>query len=94
MRTYEARLNAVAVTFAALVVGLLAAPAAAPGQSLPESLDARELYGTACAACHGPDGRGIEPSVLGFDTPLPDFTDCSFATPEPDVDWMAVMHSG
>ncbi len=24
----------------------------------------------------------------------PDFTDCSFATPEPDADWMAVMHDG
>ena len=31
---------------------------------------------------------------MGFDTPLPDFTDCSFSTVEPDADWMAVAHGG
>jgi hypothetical protein len=31
---------------------------------------------------------------VGFDLPLPDFTDCSFATVEPDADWLAVTHSG
>jgi hypothetical protein len=31
---------------------------------------------------------------VGFDTPLPDFTKCSFATVEPDADWMAVSHDG
>ena len=54
----------------------------------------RELYRTACAACHGAEGRGAPPATVGFDTPIPDFTDCSFATPEPDADWMAVMHDG
>lgn len=54
----------------------------------------RERYEAACAACHGSDGRGKAQSIVGFDTPIPDFTDCSFATPEPDVDWMAVMHDG
>jgi hypothetical protein len=33
-------------------------------------------------------------STVGFETPLPDFTDCSFATPEADADWMAVAHDG
>jgi hypothetical protein len=33
-------------------------------------------------------------SAVGFDTPLPDFTNCSFATPEADADWLAVSHSG
>jgi mono/diheme cytochrome c family protein len=54
----------------------------------------RGLYETACAACHGPDGRGAPPATVGFDTPLPDFTDCSFATPEPDADWLAIIHEG
>jgi hypothetical protein len=49
---------------------------------------------SACAACHGTDGRGTPQSTVGFDTPIPDFTDCSFATPEPDADWLAVMHDG
>ena len=58
------------------------------------SLSGAELYRTACATCHGPDGRGREQSHVGFDVPLPDFTDCSFATREPDADWLAVAHQG
>ena len=53
-----------------------------------------ELYRGACAACHGPDGRGAPQSTVGFDTPLPDFTSCSFATPEAAADWIAVVHDG
>ncbi len=53
-----------------------------------------ELYQKACAACHGADGRGTAAALLGFDTALPDFTDCSFATREPDADWIAVAHQG
>lgn len=52
------------------------------------------LYQAACETCHGTDGKGAPRSVVGFDTPLPDFSDCSFATPEPDRDWMAVVHLG
>jgi mono/diheme cytochrome c family protein len=54
----------------------------------------RDLYRTACAACHGVDGRGVAQIQLGFDTPVPDFTDCSFSTVEPDGDWLAVSHDG
>ena len=74
----------------------------AAGLTVPNSADqlpagqdeGRELYVAACAACHGPDGRGQPRHTVGFETPLPDFTDCGFATPEPDVDWMAIVHSG
>ena len=52
------------------------------------------LYKEACAACHGADGKGQERSAVGFDLALPDFTDCSFATREPDADWLAVSHDG
>jgi hypothetical protein len=53
-----------------------------------------ELYQEACAACHGPDGGGMDVSRVGFDIPLPDFTDCQFASREPDGDWLAVIHDG
>ena len=32
--------------------------------------------------------------MVGFDVPLPDFTNCAFATAEPDPDWYAVVHEG
>lgn len=53
-----------------------------------------ELYRAACAACHGIDGTSAPQSTVGFDTPLPDFTDCAFATVEPNADWLAVVHDG
>jgi len=54
----------------------------------------RELYLEACATCHGSDGTGAPPSQVGFDIPLPDFTDCDFAAREPNGDWLAVAHAG
>ena len=54
----------------------------------------KTCYRAACATCHGPDGRGSAKSVVGFDVPLPDFSDCAFATAEPDPDWEAVVHEG
>jgi mono/diheme cytochrome c family protein len=53
-----------------------------------------ELYLDTCATCHGIDGAGKAATVLGFDVPTPDFTDCNFATREPDADWMTVAHEG
>jgi mono/diheme cytochrome c family protein len=63
------------------------------GRSSTEGSGA-ELYRTACVSCHGPDGKGASKSQVGFDVPLPDFTDCRFATPEPDADWAATIHLG
>jgi mono/diheme cytochrome c family protein len=76
---------------------LLLAPAiaAAPpggGDDLPET--GAELYRAACASCHGATGRGAPPSMRGFDVPVPDFTDCRFASREPVADWMIVAHEG
>lgn len=56
--------------------------------------DGRRLYEDSCAACHGSDGRGLSQSQLGFETPVPDFTDCDFANREPYGDWYAVTHQG
>lgn len=57
-------------------------------------LDGARLYEQACAACHGSDGRGRSVADLGFELELPDFTDCEFASREPDPDWHAVIHEG
>ena len=54
----------------------------------------QQLYQAACAACHGSDGRGATQAMTGLETPLPDFTDCRFASREPSADWMAVVHEG
>jgi hypothetical protein len=68
--------------------------AEAHGQGPRDATPGRRLYDAACAACHGADGRGAPQTLLGFDTPIQDFTDCSFSTVEPDEDWMAVAHDG
>jgi hypothetical protein len=89
-----------ATLFLAVILILILANAspsyAAPpaGQRAAEETTGRDLYRNACAACHGIDGRGVAPNLLGFDTPVPDFTDCGFSTVEPDADWMAVSHDG
>jgi hypothetical protein len=72
---------------------LLLAFAAVPASASDFRTD-RAVYLAACAACHGADGRGMPKSAVGFEEPLPDFTDCSFATREPDADWLAVAHAG
>jgi hypothetical protein len=59
---------------------------------LPEDLDplsGAELYAAGCANCHGPDGRGLDRALVGFEEPLPDF-----AAREPSADWIAIAHEG
>jgi mono/diheme cytochrome c family protein len=89
-----------------LLATLLAAVGQAPEHAWAQTRDANGLqvldrldeparvYSTACASCHGADGRGAPKSQVGFETPLPDFTDCNFASREPDADWSAVIHDG
>src|SRR5712664_1775916 len=49
----------------------------------------KEIYEAACIACHGPDGKGMPDTTVGFDKPksFPDFTRCDQTTPELNVDW-------
>ncbi|MFW6201823.1 MAG: c-type cytochrome [Gemmatimonadota bacterium] len=101
-RTCSAGTSAIAALTAS--VWLAVAPARAAAQQPVESRDAsyrpdaasagERLYREACAACHGADGTGAPEALVGFDVPLPDFTDCGFATREPDADWIAVAHQG
>jgi mono/diheme cytochrome c family protein len=83
--------RAVAFIIALSAASLRAGSAQQP--SIPLQ-DGQQIFRAACAACHGPDGRGQPRSTVGFDTPLPDFTDCSFSTPETAADWVSVAHQG
>jgi mono/diheme cytochrome c family protein len=60
-------------------------------------LDAgREIYVAGCASCHGPDGKGQSQNLAGFQRPssFPDFTGCRSSSPEPDLQWRAVITNG
>jgi len=86
MRAHDVvRFSYLAIALAALDLG-----AAAFGQT-PEP---RAVFTAACAACHGDDGRGRSSSELGFETPLPNFTDCDFAARETNADWHTIVHRG
>ncbi|MCW8985860.1 MAG: c-type cytochrome [Thermoanaerobaculales bacterium] len=54
----------------------------------------KAIYTAACSSCHGANGRGAPPSLVGFPTPVPDFTDCDFANREPDSDWVGIAYEG
>jgi mono/diheme cytochrome c family protein len=75
---------------AALLLGV-SVDAQSPGR---QDLNGGQLYDAACAACHGPDGRGQPLARRGFETEPPDFTDCRLTTPEADLDWYSVIHQG
>lgn len=56
----------------------------------------KDIYMAGCVACHGADGRGQSRELQGFERPstFPDFTDCRTSTPEPDVQWQAIITNG
>lgn len=53
-----------------------------------------QLYVAACQSCHGVDGRGAPIAHVGFSDPLPDFTDCSYASREAAQDWHTIVRQG
>jgi hypothetical protein len=57
-------------------------------------LSGRQIFADNCMACHGVDGTGAPSSTVGFDVPLPDFTDPSFSSREPEADWVKVAQEG
>jgi mono/diheme cytochrome c family protein len=81
-------------TDAALRASVIAAATLAACAANAESPDGARVYAQACAACHGTDGRGRTQAEVGFEQPLPDFTDCDFASREQDGDWSAIVHRG
>jgi mono/diheme cytochrome c family protein len=62
--------------------------------ALPKDATGADIFRMTCSTCHGIDGKGSPQSVVGFDVPFPDFTDCSINTPEPGGDWSSVIHRG
>ena len=44
----------------------------------------KEIYEAACIACHGPNGKGMPDTTVGFDKPVsfPDFSRYDQTTPE------------
>ncbi|MCF8109845.1 MAG: c-type cytochrome [Desulfohalobiaceae bacterium] len=82
----------IAAGFSAVL--LAAVSLARAGQADNTARIGKQLYLDSCAACHGVDGRGQPASRVGFETPLPDFSDCDFATREPNGDWYYVAAEG
>jgi len=79
-------------TLAGLLLALAASAGAEAAVDPPPS--GKTLYQSACASCHGPGGRGAPPSLRGFEDPLPDFTDSSFVSREPEWDWTGIAFEG
>jgi hypothetical protein len=79
-----------------VLLPLISTQAIAPLLAAQESRGARaaRVYQSACAACHGPDGRGAPSSRGVLPVPPPDFTECAFATREPDGDWTGIVAEG
>ena len=62
--------------------------------AIPVTRTGEDIFRATCITCHHIDGTGSPRAVVGFDVPLPDFTDCAFATAESDADWHSVVHEG
>ena len=62
----------------------------------PGAQAGEQIFKSACAACHGPDGRGTAKEIAGFERPrtFPDFTACDQTTPEDNTAWKAVITEG
>jgi mono/diheme cytochrome c family protein len=56
----------------------------------------QQIYQAGCVSCHGPDGKGQSQELAGFERPatFPDFSDCPTSTPEPDIQWRAIITNG
>jgi len=80
--------------FAVGVSSAADAPAARVRSDSSATERGEQIFRSTCAACHGADGSGAPRTTVGFDVPLPDFTDCSATSPESAVDWMAVIRDG
>jgi mono/diheme cytochrome c family protein len=66
------------------------------GMVLAQLHTGKEIFHAACVGCHGPDGKGMPQTTVGFMPPstFPDFTDCDATSREPNTDWKAIIHQG
>jgi len=88
-----------AITILALSVSLLSTILRAQNDpsSAVHQQSGKEIFQSACVACHGTDGRGTAQTQIGFKLPdtFPDFTRCDQTTAEPDINWKdVIVHGG
>jgi mono/diheme cytochrome c family protein len=84
---------------ALLLCGIIATEAhsaPAPTESGPNLSNGKEIYHSACIACHGSEGKGVSQETRGFKQPstFPDFTRCDQTTSELNNDYRAVITNG
>lgn len=87
----------IVTAFALLSMGAAAVSFAQSGKYPGLKLDTgKQIYETACVACHAANGKGMPESTVGFTKPesFPDFTQCDQTTPELNTDWKAVIIHG
>src|SRR5579862_1144476 len=96
MRPLTRLLIVAMAVFGAAAASLGAQAPAAPPSAASKLETGKAIYETGCVACHGPDGKGQPQALAGFERPdtFPDFSDCPTATPEPDVQWRAMVTNG
>ena len=92
--------NYVLVVIALAAFSFYAPLAVVSGQGMPRGgsrVEGEKIFKSACAACHGADGRGTPKEIAGFEKPrtFPDFTACDQTTPEPNTAWKdVILHGG
>jgi hypothetical protein len=79
------------ISFLPLIAGILFGQGQTPGPT-----SGVEIFRSACAACHGTDGKGAPDSTRGFEKPgtFPDFTRCLPTVREADLFWSSMVHNG
>src|SRR5262245_37773950 len=95
-RVFHYALGVLALAFADAVVARAQSPQV-PGAASALKLEAgKQIYDAGCVSCHGRDGKGQSQNLKGFEPPptFPDFSDCPTSTPEPNVQWRAVITNG
>jgi mono/diheme cytochrome c family protein len=78
------------------VIATTAHSAPAPTETALDLSTGKQIYHSACIACHGPEGKGVPQEVRGFKQPssFPDFTRCDQTTSELNNDYRAVITNG
>ncbi len=84
-------------TLLAAVLAVTAPSSAAPAAEASLDLSGgKQIYRSACTACHGAQGKGVPEETRGFKKPstFPDFTRCDQTTSELNNDYRAVITNG
>ena len=75
------------------ICGLLVLALTVP-RSLAAQTDAKALYGSRCAMCHGVGGAGDGAAAKAIKTPMPDFTDSALGAARTDDQLNASITNG